>query len=103
MRRLAVDRSIVIKPADISSCVVEWDELDYLAEAENNLKDNNIYNDNKFGEDDLVKLLEEGNKMFKQILSKQNLSSSEFKYLSYNYKKSTNLNKMYLLPKIYKR
>ena len=38
-----------------------------------------------------------------QILSKQNLSSPEFKYFSYNYKKSTNLSKMYLLPKIYKR
>ena len=41
--------------------------------------------------------------MFKQLLSKQNISSSEFKYFSYNYKKSTNLGKMYLLSKIHKR
>ena len=102
MRGLTEDRSIVIKPADIGSCVVEQDELDHLAEAENHVKDNKTYNDNKFGEDNLVKLLEESNKIF-QILSKQNLSSPEFKYFSYNYKKSTNLIKMYLLPKIYKR
>ena len=41
--------------------------------------------------------------MLKQLLSKQNISSSEFKYFSYNSKKSTNLGKMYLLPKIHKR
>ena len=63
MRGLAEDHSIVIKQADKRSCVVEWDELDYLAEVENHLKDNNTYNDNKFGEDDLVNLLEESNKL----------------------------------------
>ena len=40
--------------------------------------------------------------MFKQRLSKQNISSSEFKYFSCNYEKSTRLGKMYLLSKIYK-
>ena len=99
MRVLEEDRSIVIKPAD----VVVWDTLDYLAEAENHLKDNNTYKDVKYGDDDLVTLVEKSNKMFKQLLSKQNISSSEFKYFSYNYKKSTNLGKMYLLPKIHKR
>ena len=103
IRGLAEDRSIVIKPADKGSCVVVWDKLDYLAEAENHLKDNNTYQDVKFGDDDLVKLVEKSNQMFKQLLFKQNISSSEFKYFSYNYKKSTNLGKMYLLPKIYKR
>ena len=103
MKGLAEDRRIVIKPADKGSCVVVWDKLDYLAEAENHLKDNNTYKDVKFGDDDLVKLVGTYNKMFKQLLSKQNISSSEFKYFSYNYKKSTNLGKMYLLPKIHKR
>ena len=100
---MAEDHSIVIKPADKGSCVVVWDKLDYLAEAENHLKDNNTYQDVKFGDDDLVKLVEKSNQMFKQLLFKQNISSSEFNYFSYNYKKSTNLGKMYLLPKIYKR
>ena len=103
IRGLAEDRSIVIKPADKGSCVVVWDKLDYLAEAENHLKDNNTYQDVKFGDNDLVKLVEKSSQMFKQLLSKQNMSSSEFKHFSYNYKKPTNLGKMYLLPKIHKR
>ena len=107
MRGLAEDCSIVIKPGDQGSCVVVWDKLDYLAEAENHLKDNNIYKDAKFGDSDLVKLVEKKmfkcNEMIKQLLSKQNISFLEFKYFSYNYKKLTNLGKMCLLPKIYKR
>ena len=51
----------------------------------------------------MMKLVEKSNKMFKQLFYKQNISSSEFKYFGYNYKKSTNLGKMYLLPKIHKR
>ena len=102
MRSLAEDHSIVIKPADKGPCVVVWDKLDYLAEAENHLKDNNIYQDLTFGDNDLVKLVGKSYHMFKQ-LSKQNIFSLEFKYFSYNYKKSTNLGKMNLLPKIHKR
>ena len=103
MRVMAENRNIVVKPADKGSCVAVWDKLDYLAEAENHLKDNNTYKDVKFGDDDLVKLVQKSNKIFKQLLSKQNISSSEFKYFSYNYNKSTNFGKMYLLPKIHKR
>ena len=100
---MAEDCNIVIKPADKGSCVVVWDKLDYLEETENHLKDNNTYKNVKFEDNDLVKLVEKNNKMFKQLHSKQKISSSEFRYFSYNYKKSTNLDKMYLLPKMYKR
>ena len=62
MRRLAEDRSIVIKSADKESCVVAWDKLEYLAEAEDHLKDNNTYIDDKLGDDGLVKLVEKSNK-----------------------------------------
>ena len=103
MRESVEDRSIVTKPAGKGSCVVVWNKLDYLTEAENHLKDNNTSKDVKFGDDDLVKLVEKSNRMFKQLLSNQNISCSEFKYLSYNYKKSTNLGKMYLFSKIHKR
>ena len=102
MRGLAEDRSIVIKPADKGSCVVVWDKIDYLAEAENHLSDNSTYRDIKFGDDDLVKLVEQSNKIFRKLLSKQNISSGDFRYFSYNYKKSTNLGRMYLIPKIHK-
>ena len=59
--------------------MVVWDKLDYLAEVENHLKNNNTYKDVTFGDDDLVKLVRQSNKMFKQFLSKQNIFSSEFK------------------------
>ena len=94
---------IYIKPADKGSCVVVLDKLDYLAEAENHLNDSSTYQNAKFGDDDLVKLVEQSNKMFQKLLSKQNISSSEYKYFCYNYKRAANLGKMYLLPKIYKR
>ena len=73
MRRLAEDPSFVIKPADKGSCVVVWDKFGYLAETETHLKDNNTYKDIKFGDDDLVKLVEKSNKVFKQLLFKQNV------------------------------
>ena len=91
---------IYIKPADKGSCVVVLDKLDYLAEAENHLNDSSTYQNAKFGDDDLVKLVEQ---IFQKLLSKQNISSSEYKYFCYNYKRAANLGKMYLLPKIYKR
>ena len=43
MRSLANNRSIVIKKADKGSCVVVWDCEDYIAEAEKQLSDKNVY------------------------------------------------------------
>ena len=43
MRGLAEDRTIILKPADKGSCVVLWDRVDYLAEAEKQLQDVDIY------------------------------------------------------------
>ena len=42
MRFLADYRSIVIKKADKGSSVVVWDHYDYVAEAEKQLKDENV-------------------------------------------------------------
>ena len=102
IRGLVEDRNIVIKPADKWFCVVLWDTLDYLAETKNHPKDSNTDKDVKFGDNDLVKLVEKSNQIFKKLLSKQNISSSQLRYFSYNDKKSTNLGKMYLLPKLHK-
>ena len=77
-QRIGRGSQFVIKPRDKGFCVVVLDKLDYFAEAEIHLKDNNSYQDIKFGDDDLVKLVEKSNQMFKQRLSKQNISSSEF-------------------------
>ena len=50
MRSLADDRSIVIKKADKGSSVVVWDRYDYIAEAEKQLKDQNVYKEVDFNE-----------------------------------------------------
>ena len=41
--------------------------------------------------------------MFKKLLVKKCISPKECKYFLYNFKKSTNLGKLYFLPKIHKR
>ena len=96
MRGLAEDTSIVIKPEDKGSCVVGWGRTDYLVEAENHLSDSSTYKEAKFGEKELVKLVEQSNRMFKQLLPKKSISYEEYKYLIYGL---TSLGKMYFLPK----
>ena len=103
MRKLAEDQSIVIKSDDKGFCVVAWDRTDYLLEAEKHLSDSNTYKEVKFGDNELVKLVEEDNKMLKRLLSKKRISPGECTYFSYNFKTSTNLGKLYFQPKIHKR
>ena len=86
---LAEDRSIVIKRADKSSCVVVWDRTDYLLEVEKNLSDSSAYKDVKFGDKELFKLLEESNKMFRRLLSKKCILPEKCKYILYSFKKDT--------------
>ena len=68
MRGLAENRNIIIKPTNKRSCLAVWDRADYLAEAENHLSDRSTYREVKFGEEELVKLLEQSNRVFKQLL-----------------------------------
>ena len=53
IRSLAEDRSNVIKKADKGSCVVIWDRLDCLSEAEKQLGDKNIYKNVSFNDKSL--------------------------------------------------
>ena len=50
MRSLADDRDLVTKKADKGSCVVVWDQNDYLMEAEKQMSHKNIYKEVKFNE-----------------------------------------------------
>ena len=102
MRRLAEDRSILIKPAAKGSCVVIWDRTDYLLAAEKLLSDSNTYKNIKFGDNKPVKLVEESNVMFKGLLSKKCISTEEWKYFAYSFEKAINLEKLYFLPKTHK-
>ena len=103
IRSLAEDRSIVIKKADKGSCVVIWDRLDYLSEAEKQLRDKNIYKDACFNDKTVRDLLESSNYMFLNLKRKRSILEKKMKYFVYDYKNASNLGKLYFLPKIHKR
>ena len=64
LRSIADDRNIVTKKAGKGSSVVVWDRYDYIAQAEKQLKDQNVYKDVEFTEKILQDLAETSNKMF---------------------------------------
>ena len=102
MRSLENDRNVLIKPADQRSSIVVWDRLDYLAEAEKQLSDSNTYKEVKLSEKDQIKLVEKSNNMF-EGLKKIVITEKEKNYFKFNFKKATNVGKLYLLPKIHKK
>ena len=51
----------------------------------------------------MVKLVEKSNTIFQSLRRKNLITEKELTYFSYQYKKSTNVGKMYVLPKIHKR
>ena len=57
-------RSLVIKKADKSSCVVVWDRKDYIAEAKRQLGDVSVYKEVDFKEKMLQDLGDSSNKLF---------------------------------------
>ena len=83
MRGLAEDRNIIIKSAGKGSCVVLWDREDYLAEAEKQLQDVEIYEDTEFKESDLVKLVEKSHTIFQSLRKKNLITEKELKYFCY--------------------
>ena len=100
MLALADDRSIVIKKADKGSPVVVWDRHDCILKAEKQLSDANVYKDVSFHEKNFQELVGKSNQLFQNQKSKGKISG---KYFTYEYKKVSNLGKLYLLPKIRKR
>ena len=100
MQTLGDDRTIVIKKAAKGSCVVVWDRRDYIKEAEKQLNDTNVYKDVCFYAKLLQELVGTSNKLFQNLKAKGKISDKQFKYFTYQYKKATNLGKLYLLSKI---
>ena len=96
IRSLAGDRTIVIKKAGKGSLAIVQDRSDYLMEVEKQIKNRNVYEEVNFSEN-ILNDVEKSNTMFK------NLRRKGVKYFSFEYKKITNLGKVYLLPKIHKR
>ena len=64
MSSLTNNTSIVIKKADKGSCVVVWDNEDCKANAENQLRDKNVYKNINFKEKFLQELAETTNSSF---------------------------------------
>ena len=71
---------LLLKKADKGSCVVIWDRLDYLLEAEKQLGDKNIYKDVSFNEKILRDLVETSNKFFLNLKRTGSISEKEMKY-----------------------
>ena len=91
----------MIKKADKGSSVAVWDCYDYIAEAEKQLKDQSVYKDVDFAEI-LQDLAETSSKMFRSLKTKGKIDENQLKYFTCEYKKTCNLGKLYLLPKIHK-
>ena len=102
MRSLKNDRSVVIKPADKGSVVVVWDRTDHLEEEERQLSVEKTYEEIRITEKDQVELVEKSNNLFSNLRKKNVITENEYNYFRFNFKKATNLGKLYLLPKIYK-
>ena len=103
LRVLPVDKTIVIERADKGSSVVVWDRSDYLHEVSRQLQDQNICKDAKFNENILTDLVAKSDNIFKRLCSHKLISEKELRYFTYIFKKTTNLWKLYFLPKIHKR
>ena len=102
MRSLADDWSIIIKKADKGACIVVWYRNDYLGEAEKQLKDQKVYRKVAFKDKTLSQLVDWSNRFLRNLKMKGHITEKHLKYFSHEFKKSCNLAKLYLLPKIHK-
>ena len=72
---------------DKGSCVVVWDCDDYIAEAEKQFSDKNVYSDVNFNSEILQNLAETSNDIFKNLKRKCKITEKELKYFIINDKK----------------
>ena len=100
---MADDRNIIIKKADKESCIVIWGKNDYLMEAEKQLSHEDVYPEVSNRESILSNLAEMSNKMFSSLKKRGYITEKQLKYFFYEYRKATNVGKLYFLPKIHKR
>ena len=101
IRNLLEDRNVIIKPANKGSAVVICDRNDYLKGAKKQLGDKSTYLETKVIEKDLVDLVEQFKKMFENLQKKSVIQEREKNYCKFSFKNTTNLGKLYLLPKMH--
>jgi hypothetical protein len=84
--------------------VVVWDRDDYLPEGYLQLGNDKVYTKvENYADEKLGNLVGESNKMFQDLYDQGSISKDELRYLSYEYKNSGSLGRLYFLPKIHKR
>ena len=88
IRSLVDDRRIAIKMADKSSAVAVWDRIDYTKEAQNQLKDENIYKKVNFKDQNLSQLVDNSNEGIK---TKGCITDKNLEYFTYQCRKACNL------------
>ena len=72
-------------------------------EAEKQLNDKAVYKDMNFDKDLIPNLMSKSNRLFESLKERQMITEKEFKYFCFEFKKTCNLGKLYLLPKVHKR
>ena len=77
---LVIDRNIVIKKADKGSCIVIWDQSDYIIIAEKQLKEKAVYKDVNFDKGLIPNLTGKSNRLFESLKRRQLITVKEFKY-----------------------
>ena len=83
--------------------MVVCDRSDYIAEAKKQLSDQSVYRDVEFKDKILQDLTDSSNKLFQNLRRKGSITEKELKYFTIDFKKATNLGRLYLLSKIHKR
>ena len=73
-----------------------------MKEAERQLSDEKIYEENRITEKDQVELVEKSNNLFSNLRRKNVFTENENNYFRFNFEKATNIGKLYLLLKIHK-
>ena len=83
--------------------MIVWCRDDYIKEANKQLEDKTIYKDINFKETILWDLVDKSNRIFKSLCTRNFIMEKKLTYFSYDFKKTTNLGKLYLFTKIHKR
>ena len=83
--------------------MVVWGRVDYIKEAQKQLKDENVYKKVKLKDQNQSELVDKSNHFFRGLKTKGCITDKNLKYFPYQYKKACNLGKLYLLSKIHKR
>ena len=80
-----------------------WERSVNIMEAEKQLNNKAVYKDVNFDKDLIPNLTGKNYRLFESLKCRQLITEKEFKYFRFEFKKTCNLGKLYLLPKIHKR